>query len=229
MYFVDKSYITKLTNYGLTPVFIVPGLPETDMEALYREASGALYIGGADINPALYQQRRHAQTDLVDPYNDFFGVALLKRILTDRKPFLGICRGCQLLSVAAGGTLYQHLPEITGMRHSIRPGQEYGDLMTNSRHQVNIVPRTKSVAILGNTVISTNSGHHQSICDVGKGLRPSAYASDGVIEMIEHLDPDYFCFGIQAHPEIEENGPFEPFFEAFSRAVMDFQDRGFDK
>lgn len=216
---VRRTYLTKLLRYELTPILVAPGTPMHIVDNLYQECAGVLLIGGVDIDPARYGAERHPLTEESVPERDELELFVTQKALKDKKPILGICRGCQLLNVAAGGTLIQHI-ESDVVRHKLPKNDEtYAAIKRQSNHAVSIVPGSRAALITGKEQVLVNSAHHQAVEQVGKNLIISGTAPDGIVEIVEHQDPSYFCFGLQSHPEAEENGDLEPFFKKFAEAA----------
>ena len=191
---------------------------------LVGEIHGLVLTGGGDVDPALYGEERHPLTEDAEPGRDEFEIDLARRAVDADLPLLGICRGAQVLNVAAGGTLVQDVPSAieTDLSHSVtEPKHEIA-------HDISVEPGSRLEQALGSAVDAdklcrVNSRHHQSVGRLGKSLRPSATAPDGVVEAIEASDAS-FCIGVQWHPENfwktgEFNGLFENFVAAARRRV----------
>jgi putative glutamine amidotransferase len=141
---------------------------------------------------------------------------LVRRLLARRTPVLGIGLGMQQLNVACGGTLFLHLPEDLprALPHRDPTGAPH-------RHTVLIEPGTRMEEIYGAGEIRVNSAHHQAVRQVGEGLRVAALAPDGVIEAVESVDPQWFCVGVQWHPESETASALDAqLFECFVQACV---------
>jgi putative glutamine amidotransferase len=149
--------------------------------------------GGYDLDPAAYGQQPHPISDQPRTDRDAWELALLQGALQRRLPVLGICRGAQVLNVAFGGTLHQHLPDVIG--HS---GHRAGNAVFTSL-PVRTVTGTRLAALLGESV-QARCYHHQAVDKVGEGLVVSAWDADGVIEALE-LPGDSFVLAVQWHPE----------------------------
>lgn len=168
--------------------------------------------GGRDFDPKNYHQERREKTSVLDPERDHLELYLLKKALNDKKPFLGICRGHQAQAIAAGGTLVQHIDN-----HSV---ESYDDLLKGPVHEVTIKKGTKLYGIIQKEQIKVNSAHHQAVSNPGENIQVAAVAQDGTVEAIEHIDSDYFCFGVQCHPEAENDGDFEKLFLEFAKSIQ---------
>ena len=161
-----------------------------------------IFSGGGDLDPDLYGAEPHPATDTPKPWRDKPELALLEAALARDMPVLAICRGSQLLNIARGGDLVQHLPEVIGHdRHKHRPGYF-------SDHDVSIAEESRLGSILGEHA-PVKSHHHQGMGEIGEGLRAVAWDEDGLVEGLE--DPDKrFALGVLWHPE---EGPDYALFE----------------
>jgi putative glutamine amidotransferase len=187
---------------------------------LLSELDGVVLTGGGDVDPVLYGEDRHPTVEDAEPGRDEFEIDLARRAVEADLPLLAICRGAQVLNVAAGGTLVQDIPSAvtSELRHSI---QEPKNAVA---HDVRVTPGSRLEHALGSTVDAAhtcrvNSRHHQSVGRVGNGLAASAVAADGIVEGIER-PASTFCVGVQWHPEnFWRTGEFAPLFEAFINAA----------
>jgi putative glutamine amidotransferase len=184
------------------------------------EIQGLLLTGGGDVDPVFYGQDRDPSVQDAEPGRDEFEIDLARRAIEVELPVLAICRGAQVLNVAAGGTLVQDIPSAveTDLPHTIeRPKNEIA-------HDVAVSPGSRLQQVLGPAVSQAhtcrvNSRHHQSVARVGRNLAPSATAPDGVVEAIEAPSAD-FCIGVQWHPEnFWRTGEFKSLFDAFVAAA----------
>jgi gamma-glutamyl-gamma-aminobutyrate hydrolase PuuD len=192
---VPLGYANAVAASAARPVLLPPMLDGVD-ETL-AAIDGLILCGGPDIDPGVYGQRAVAQTAAVSPERDPAELALLRGALAVDLPVLGICRGMQLLNVAYGGTLIQHLPAVVGHDgHRTQPG-------SFDVHEVKLAPDTRIAAILGERVEGC-SGHHQGIDAIGDGLTAAGWAPDGSVEALE--DPGRgFALGVLWHPEEGED------------------------
>ena len=154
---------------------------------------GLILAGGSDIDPATYGAERHPMTIGINPERDAFELALAQRAIERDLPFLGICRGMQVLSVVRGGSLVQHLPDVVGSDAHVPAPGTYGD------NAVSIVPGSRLAGLVG-TEATWACHHHQAVDRLAPGLVATAWAADGTVEALE--DPARpFVVGVQWHPE----------------------------
>ena len=192
---VPQEYVRAVERAGGRPLLVPPSIEgvEETLDAL----DGIIFSGGADLDPALYGQDAHPKTDRPFPLRDDGEFVLLRAALERDMPTLGICRGSQVLNVALGGDLVQHLPDVVGHdNHKDVPGV-YAD------HEVAIEPGSKLEGALGPRA-PVKSHHHQGMGNVGRGLTVTARAEDGTVEGLE--DPSRrFAVGVLWHPEAGED------------------------
>jgi putative glutamine amidotransferase len=193
--FVPLAYVKAVARAGGRPVLVPPvddGIEET-LDAL----DAVIFSGGGDLDPDTYGADAHPETNEVDPERDSAELALLQAALGRDMPVLAVCRGSQVLNVARGGDLVQHLPEIVGHdRHRHEAG-------VMADHEVRLGADSRLGSILGDTA-PVKSSHHQGFGRIGDGLRESAWAEDGTIEAVE--DPSHrFALGVLWHPEEGED------------------------
>jgi putative glutamine amidotransferase len=215
---VTEAYVKAVSRTGATPLLIPLGLPDAAYPALLEHLDGILFTGGGDVQPERYGGQPHPLVNEMDPDRDRVEISLLQDSLHNRKPFLGICRGLQLINVAMGGSLYEDLQEQypQAYRHQYFPEKA----RSFPAHEVQIEPESQLAGILGATQTDVNSLHHQGIRQLAAGLSASAHAPDGVIEAFEL--PDYpFGLAVQWHPEwMQESGPMQALFNAFCQAAL---------
>lgn len=195
--------------------------------ALIGVIDGLLLTGGGDIDPVLYGEERHESVRDAEPGRDEFEIDLARRAMDADLPLLAICRGSQVLNVAAGGTLVQDIPsapdfrlqpEATQIAHGIeQPKDHVAHAIRVSAGSV--LARGLGAAVDASHTCRVNSRHHQSVGRIGRSLVASATASDGVVEAIES-PAARFCIGVQWHPEnFWRTGEFRPLFDAFVEAA----------
>jgi putative glutamine amidotransferase len=208
---IPSAYVRAIESAGGRPL-LVP--PSTDgIEETLDRLDGLLFSGGSDLDPELYGQEAHPETNGIVPERDTAEIALLKAALERDMPVLAVCRGSQVLNVALGGDLVQHLPEVVGdEKHKHTPG-EFAD------HDVDLVAGTRVQQILGDHA-PVKSHHHQGYGKIGEGLREAARSEDGTIEALE--DPSRrFVMGVLWHPEAGEDFAL---FEALIAEAQSYRD-----
>ncbi len=197
---MNRMYLDALVQAGAAPV-LLPLLPDQPdvMRTLYDVLDGLLLPGGVDIEPGTFGEARHALLRHTDPPRDVVELQLARWALDDGKPVLGLCRGLQILNVAAGGTLYQDVvtQRFGSQRHDFEPPDHRRDFLA---HEVELVPGSRLHALVGAASAPVNSMHHQGIHRLGHGLTATAHAPDGLIEAIEGQGHG-FAMGVQWHPE----------------------------
>lgn len=194
---VSATYINAIVKAGGTPV-IIPAV--TDGQVLRNTLAtldGLVLVGGADVNPLWYGEEPIQQLGGVDPQRDLYELKLIKMASDHNIPILGICRGCQLLNVAFGGTLYQDIPSQkrnNHIKHQQSLPAAYG------AHTVYVEKGSPIAEIIGQDTLAVNSFHHQAVKDVAPGFRAIAYAPDSTVEAITAY-PNKSILGLQWHPE----------------------------
>ncbi len=214
---IPEVYIQALLTAGANPVIIPLGLPQDRLQAVFSRLDGVLFSGGGDVDPDAYGGGDRSLATYIDPDRDRVELQLLQHTLADQKPFLGICRGLQLINVGLGGTLYEDLlaqrPDTQRHQFSgMQPRQE-------PAHWVEVTPGSRMAHVLGATSTGVNSFHHQGVRQLAPGLLASAFGPDGVIEAFEL--PGYpFGLAVQWHPEWMVGDPgMAGLFRAFVQAV----------
>jgi len=192
----------------------------TIIDYVLQNANAILFAGGSDFDPKYYNQQKHEKTEVSDPERDEFEINLMQKAFENRIPVLGICRGAQCMTIASGGSLIQHIPDISTQKHDV---EEYDNLFDDTTHHlVKINTDTRIYDILKSDSIVLNTAHHQAVDKVGKDFRIAAFAEDGIIEIIEHIDQSYFCFGFQSHIEAM-SGPTDAIFEKFIESAKSYK------
>jgi len=198
---MSRRYFTALTRAGAVPI-MVPLLDddEATLRAIYARLDGVFLAGGVDVDPAAYGQAMSDACGRTDPARDTVELALTRWAVADGKPLLGVCRGLHVLNVALGGTLHQDaaLCVPDSIKHDYFPMQGFPRNLL--AHEVEVSRGSRLGEILGTGAIAVNSMHHQAVRDLGRGLRPTAIAPDGLIEAIESLN-GAFGVAVQWHPE----------------------------
>lgn len=211
---IATDYVKSIERAGGIPLLIpFTDHIETTLE-LAKRCDGILITGGDDVDPTLYGEDVSFRTTHLEPRRDRQEAALMKELLFNTEiPLLGICRGCQIINVMAGGTLHQDLTS-----------QELYHVMLAASHdafahKVNIKAGSILESIIGSSTILTNSYHHQSVKDVAPGFEIIASTADGVTEAIQKQG-DRFVLGVQWHPEMTQScSTNQKIFEAFIQAI----------
>lgn len=194
---VVQLYVDPIQDAGGAAIVIPLGLDESSLCAIFPLLDGLLLPGGDDVAPDRYHHEPHPRLGAVDPDRDELELRLATWALDADLPVLGICRGIQVLAVAAGGSLCQDIPSEweDPVHHDVR---EFG--RDHLCHPVTIDPASRLGRVLGLTTSQVNSFHHQAVHQVPPGFAVSARSDDGVVEGIEALDRS-FAVGVQCHPE----------------------------
>jgi putative glutamine amidotransferase len=190
---IPASYVQSVELAGGSPLLVPPG---AGIEETLEAVDGLVFSGGSDLDPQLYGSEPHEATRGVVRERDEFELELMRAALDRDLPVLAICRGSQVLNVARGGGIDQHLPDRLGDEvHRQVPGM-FGE------HGVEVLPDTRLAGIVGPRA-AVKSHHHQGFDRLGAGLRESARADDGTLEGVE--DPDRsFAIGVLWHPEEDD-------------------------
>jgi putative glutamine amidotransferase len=197
---VERRVREAVEGAGGLAVIIPPSADPESWQVAYERLDGVLLMGGADVDPAHYGADLHPLTKLATAGADVTDLGLARSALADGKPILGVCRGSQVLAVAAGGTLIQDLPTLVGreISHSSE-WREVARMYPAHRHGVRVERASRVAEMLGDAT-AVNSYHHQAVDRVGDGMRAVAHADDGVIEAIEATN-GHFAVGLQWHEE----------------------------
>jgi putative glutamine amidotransferase len=211
-----RAYVTAIVDAGGAPVLIPPDLPEDGWRSLFDRLDGILFSGGADIGLEHFDGEPHPTVD-VEAARDAIELPLLRAAVDGNKPFLGICRGLQVMNVALGGTLYTHI--LDQHPDALQHDQSEGKPRTFLAHSVRVEQGTRLAEILGAPLVQVNSLHHQGIKDLAPILKATAFAPDGLIEGIE-LPDHRFAIAVQWHPEwMTEHEEMRKLFRMFVEAA----------
>lgn len=213
-YAVAEPYVSALRRAGVRPV-ILAGRDPDPAEEILAPFAGLLLAGGGDLDPRLYSSRKDKRVYGVDDDRDALELALVRTALDRGVPTLAICRGMQVVNVACGGSLHQHLPEPLGRGTHGDPTS--GVLVT---HGVEVAADSRLAAATDATRLAAcTSVHHQGIDRLGEGLRAVAWSDDGLIEALEPSDEGAWLTAVQWHPEVTaaDDPAQQALFDAFAR------------
>jgi len=212
-----EAYVRAVADAGGSPVLIPLGLTEDQLDAIVSRLDGILFSGGGDVDPQRFQAEDHPRVGDVDADRDRVEIHLARSADQAGLPYLGICRGIQLINVALGGTLYTHIADQhpDALKHDYFPNFPRDQLA----HPVRVEPGSRLERILGAEELPVNSLHHQGVRQLANNLRPLAYSPDGLIEAVEN--PRHpFGLAVQWHPEwLQTQAPMRSLFQAFVQAA----------
>jgi len=206
---VSEAYIRAVHRAGGIPLLIPSGLNSAEIQELRRHVDGILFTGGGDVDPSLFHGRPHDRVYGILPERDQTEINLVRLAAESSWPFLGICRGIQLINVALGGTLFTHIADQ--LEGAIKHDYEERNLLA---HPVTMEPGSRLARILGQPEVLTNSLHHQGIERLAPGLEAVGHTSDGLVEAVE-LRGHRFGLSVQWHPEwLQDRKEMRALFEA---------------
>jgi putative glutamine amidotransferase len=225
---MNQRYFRACTAVGAIP-WMIPLLdddPET-LREIYDRLDGVFLAGGVDVDPASYGEERHELCGRVDPPRDAVEMRLARWAMEEGKPVLGVCRGVQVINVAAGGTLLQDCSLRDGaIKHDYFPGA--GWARDHLAHEVRIAAGSRLEAAFDAATAMVNSMHHQGVERIGAGLVATARAEDGIVEALEGHPEGPFLVGVQWHPEmlLDAHDGTRRLFEHFIEAAREFRPAG---
>lgn len=225
---IRETYAQKIIKHGGIPIFIPSINNENLVEEYLKLANGILIPGGNDINPKLYNSKKSKFTEIKEEERDYFEYTLIQKSIEKKIPILGICRGCQMLGIASGGSLYQHIPNINQnkIQHMVDKEKGYNELFEDRNyHEIKIDKNSKIYSLIKTDNIKVNTAHHQAIKKLGSNFRIVARSNDNIVEIIEHTDKNYFCFGFQFHIEAMANQESEKVFKEFIKASKAYKNK----
>jgi len=210
------GYVDAVTQAGGMPLILPPFSKDVDLDAILDRLDGIVFTGGLDLDPRRAGQPTHPAVVPMPERREASDRRLIEAVIDRRLPILAIGVGMQMLNVTCGGSLFLHLPEEQpkALPHFDPSGGAH-------RHTVLLEANTRIDEIYGGGELRVNSGHHQAVKAVAPKLRVGALAPDGVIEAIESADPDWFCIGVQWHPEAGTASALDmQLFECFVQACV---------
>lgn len=211
---VSMDNINSVVGAGAVPIVLPNLLDEENIDLLVEKMDGLLITGGNDVDPTLFGEEPHPNLGSVYPERDAFEISIIKKALDLNKPILAICRGCQVLSIAAGGDIYQDIHAQypgTLLQHSQKAP------IWHASHFVDVKKDSLLFDITQTEKFKVNSFHHQAVRKIPDGFDICASSSDGVIEAFESKK-NSFVIGVQWHPEcmtVKKDGPSLSIFDAF--------------
>jgi gamma-glutamyl-gamma-aminobutyrate hydrolase PuuD len=206
---LHNAYVDAVARAGGVPVLLPP--QELGADEAIESVDALVLTGGSDVDPQRYQQRPHAKSTVVRPWRDDWELRLLACALAADLPVLGVCRGAQLLNVALGGTLDQHIPDTVGhQRHCPAPG-------VFGATRVTLSPGSVLAGVLGPTA-TVACYHHQAIDKLAPELEVAGWSDDDIVEAVE-LPGRRFAVGVQWHPE-QDGGDLRLFQALVAAAVI---------
>jgi putative glutamine amidotransferase len=219
---LNEAYINSVSEAGGIPILIPLGLPESELDGVLQKLDGILFSGGGDVQPEKYGSKPNRLVKNVDLDRDRIEIYLFGQARLEKLPFLGICRGIQVINVAEGGSLYE---DIQVQHPGALPHQSPDGWPRNHlAHSVKITPDSQLIRILGHDEIEVNSLHHQAIRLLAPGFKQSAVAPDGIIEAIELFNYPY-GISVQWHPEwMQDHSEMRKLFLSFIVAAANHHD-----
>lgn len=213
---VSEAYTSSIISAGACPVLIPLGLPEELVNELLNRLDGVLFTGGGDISPEMYGQPDHSSIEGIDPDRDQVELMMITQAIQKGLPLMGICRGLQIINVALGGDLYADILEqhAQPLKHQYYPDYP-GEYLA---HEVSIEQASMLVKVFPDARVPVNSLHHQGVRNLAPGLKPAAFAPDGIIEAFE-ITGHPFGLAVQWHPEnLQEHENMRRLFRIFVEA-----------
>ena len=215
---LTEAYTQAISKTGASPVLIPLGLSNDQLLVIMSKIDGILFAGGGDVHPGAYGSQLHPLVADVDTDRDRVELFLARQVIEQQMPFLGICRGIQVLNVALGGSLWEDLEDQCpgSLHHSCFPEHPRQHLA----HSVDLEPTSQLARILNTNQLSVNSLHHQGIRELASGLQAIAFASDGLVEAVEI--PGYpYGIAVQWHPEwLPTEAAQDELFHSFYQATL---------
>jgi putative glutamine amidotransferase len=215
--YIKKGYLEGILKAGGMPVLLPVTVDDMVLDEFAQKVDGFLISGGPDIDANLYGENNLPFNGEISPYRDYLEIFIFKVAIENDKPILGICRGIQIMNVAAGGSLYQDISSQVKNDEVIKHSQQAPRWYPT--HDIDIENGSKIWDCFKKCRVCVNSFHHQAVKEVGKGFVVTSKAPDGIIESIEHTS-HRFAVGVQWHPELmwEKDITHLKIFEKFVEA-----------
>jgi putative glutamine amidotransferase len=211
---VPMAYLEAISRAGARGAVLQPVRDTGEAKELLARFDGLLLIGGPDVDPELYGEELHPACYGIDRVRDEFEIDLVRTAIDRALPTLAICRGIQLVNVALGGTLDQHITDRDGLvQHGVPQGGE------GVMHPVQVEPGSLVAKAMGVDRAEAVSHHHQAVARLAGNLRPVAWTEDGVVEAVELDDGDAWLLGVQWHPE--ETAAADPAHQGLFEALVE--------
>lgn len=211
---ISEDYTNALLKAGGVPVLLFPGEDFPDF------VDGILFTGGGDIDPLRFGEEPIRQNGQISPLRDEYELSLCKEAMKRNLPLFGVCRGMQIMNIAAGGGIYQDIEVQTGttLKHSQQAPRPY------ATHSITIIPGSQLEKLWRTSKIAVNSLHHQAVSFLGKDFHVCARSADGLTEAMEMPEKD-FVLGVQWHPESMHTKEQEALFSHFVQAASRYHKR----
>ncbi|WP_162523506.1 gamma-glutamyl-gamma-aminobutyrate hydrolase family protein [Calorimonas adulescens] len=212
LYQLHLSYVNAITEAGGTPLVITPQPERSYAAEILSRLDGLLITGGGDVDPVYFNETNSGYSRGISLERDVTELEIVKLAADMDMPVLGICRGCQVINVAMGGSLYQ---DISLKPDAINHRQDEGTPKWYPYHDIILDKESIIYDIFGERIVGVNSFHHQAIKEIGRGLKVTAVAKDDIPEVIEGVNHS-FILGVQFHPErmFEHESKFLSIFKA---------------
>jgi len=210
-FYLQEYYVSSIKRTGGAAVILPPTMNEDLIEDYLRLCQGLLISGGGDLDPSYWGELPDSRTGEINPLRDGFELSIARKAFLYRKALLGICRGCQVMNVAAGGSLVQDIPgPMSHMQKAPR---------AHPFHDIFIASGSRLHKIMGKKIIRVNSFHHQAVRQEGDGMIIAAMSAEGTIEAIESREHPFYI-GVQWHPECLQNRLSLRLFAALNKAAQ---------
>ena len=217
--YIDLPYFSVIEEFGALPFPICPTDNIVQLNSILGHLDGVMFTGGGDIDSALWGERLHKKTNVIHPRRQRFELLLYEQVRKIDQPVLALCLGMQLINVAHGGSIHQHLPDL-----DLDDDVDHGNQNRLVEHTITLDSHSKLIEWVQTECVSVNSGHHQAINKLGDGLTPLAVADDQIIEAYKASDYP-FLLAVQWHPERDLANPlnrliFDKFFQAAAQSLQ---------